>query len=161
MTHPNFQHSRRIILSKIYRLGFSLVVAASCTLAHADSDESTDSLSIAIEGTVTALVGTDWEQPGHFGTLHIDDHNVSGDDGCNLFSGIDSGAEATGFVFAPSGAIKTGALWHLVTTLRACWPQRLPTIDLPSKEWASYELEGDRLTIKLRDGQSIALTKKI
>lgn len=160
MTYSNFPRARRSNLSKIYRLWFSSVIAASCTLAHAESEDSSTSLSVATEGTVPALIGTNWEQAGHFGTLHIDHHNVSGDDGCNLFSGMDTSATATGFVFAATGAIETGAQWHLVTTLRACWPQRLPTIDLPSKEWASYELEGDRLTIMLRDGQSITLTKK-
>ncbi|MEN9834568.1 MAG: hypothetical protein RL011_761 [Pseudomonadota bacterium] len=145
---------------RLHHIGFCVALAASCSSAQAETSQPDAVISSGTHETVADLVNTDWEQPGHFGSLHIDSHNVSGEDGCNQFSGIDTAGESAGFVFTGNGEVKIGEHWHLVTTLRACWPERLPTIELPSKTWASYQLKGDTLTVKLVDGQAIELVKK-
>mgnify|MGYP006274394029 CR=1 FL=1 len=162
MTHSTFELSSNRINQLIGSLSLCAAFLAPCAIAQGTENQNAI-MSLANESkfeTVAALVNTNWEQPGHFGYLHIDANNVSGEDGCNMYSGTDFQGDSAGFFFTASGEIKSGAHWHLLTTLRACFPPRLPAIELPSKYWSTYQLDGNTLTITLNDGQQIQLIKK-
>jgi len=118
---------------------------------------------IAWEGnqpSSTVPAGSDWEQPGHNGFLHIDADNVSGYDGCNSFAGSDISGSGAKFIFTANGSIQVGANWGLVSTLRACMPPLEPAIVYPSKHWRSYVLSADTLAVTTDDGTVVKFKRK-
>ena len=130
------------------------------TLANGTSFDAGLQVAGQESETVASLINTDWEQPGHFGHLHIDAANVSGDDGCNQFSGIDRSGVEAGLVFRADGQIVVSEHWKLVTTLRACLPAPVPNIELPSRTWVAYQLDGEQLKITTESGYTLVFTKK-
>jgi len=121
------------------------------------SDHHTDATA---NTTIPALVGTEWVQEGHFGYLRIEADNVGGSDGCNSFGGMDPSGQQGTFVFGANGLISVGKTWALVTTLRACFPEPHPAIELPNHEWRSYVLSGQNLTIETTAGVSLRFTRR-
>ncbi len=136
-------------------LSFFLACTTSVAVSAAPSTTPLEEMS-----TVPALLGTEWEIPGHFGFLHIDARSVNGSDGCNRFTSFSGLGRESHFIFASDGKIYIGQNWILASTKMACFPEREPAIPLPAPTWESYELDAQNLVIKTNDGSSIIFNRK-